>query len=783
METPNTLRAVTGAREVALSAGTPNPKPYAAAGHGSDRTIPTASGSHIVDYYRLLYRYKWAVILSALAGLVAGFVAGIPMTPIYRARISLEVLNLNEEFMNMKRNSPVSTADPTYDVSEAETQTKLLQSNAMLDRVIDRLDPAAKKPKASPKAAVSGWRSWMHLPEPVEFSERQKLLSSAARSLKVRTMSHTRVIDATVESTDPALAAQFANTLAQEFIQQNLEAKFSASHTTGDWLKREINDARANLKKAEDDLQAYARNSGLIFSEENSNVATEKLQQLQQQLSGAIGDRIAKQARFDLARKSPPAVVSDVLADPALKETASKINDLKRQIAELSTIYNPEFSRIKQAQAQLQILQGVFERNRADILKRIENDYEEAVSREKLLAVAYDGQAREVVGQDEKAIQYNILKREVDSNRKLYDTMLQQTKESAIVNALRASNVRVADPATVPEVPFFPNFRLNSVIGMALGLIITVTLITTRERADRTLQQPGDVKLWTDLLELGAVPAAGSTISRMFARPLLPTGSDKSPANGALGAKERLLGRGAASRRNRSGAVAEAFRSVLSSILFAGKNGEAPQILVFTSAHPSDGKTTTVSNIAVAAAEIRRRVLVIDADLRRPRIHDLFGVSNEPGLADILREDLSAGNPAGVIRETGIANLNVLPAGEPTNAAAHLLHSRNMAALLARVRHDYDMILIDTPPMLEMTDARVVGRLGDGVILVARSGKTTRDSLIAAKERLEADSIRVLGSVLNDWDPKKAPGGYYGHYRYSEYSKYKSRYAESSDAG
>jgi succinoglycan biosynthesis transport protein ExoP len=438
---------------------------------------------------------------------------------------------------------------------------------------------------------------------------------------------------------------------------------------------------------------------------------------------------------------------------------------LRRQVADLSAIYTAEYSALKRAQAQLAVTETAFESTRADILKRIENDYQEAQNKEKLLATAYDGQTREVTGQDEKAIQYNILKREVDSGRQLYDTMLQQTKQSSIASALRASNVRVVDPAEVPERPFSPDFRLNSAIGLFAGLFLSIAVVTIRERADRTLQQPGDIKMWTDLTELGTIPSL--SIKRIYGRASV-TSSD-TLLNGSGKNSVELI-----TWQEKPSMIAEGFRSTLTSILFVGENGSRPRVLVFTSAHASDGKTTVVSNLAIATAEIRRKVLVIDADLRRPRMHSIFGVSNDRGLSDILREELSDENFAGLIQETAIPNLHVLPAGKPTHAASHLLYSRNFAPLLAKFKREYDMILIDTPPMLQMTDARVAGRLADAVILVARAGDTTRDAILASKERLGEDCIRILGTVLNDWNPKKAPGGYYGKYQENYYGKYKA---------
>jgi capsular exopolysaccharide synthesis family protein len=210
-------------------------------------------------------------------------------------------------------------------------------------------------------------------------------------------------------------------------------------------------------------------------------------------------------------------------------------------------------------------------------------------------------------------------------------------------------------------------------------------------------------------------------------------------------------------------------------MLFVGENGKRPRVIVFTSANAADGKTTVASNLAIAAAEIRCKVLVIDADLRRPRMHKIFEVPNDLGLSDLLQGELDDALVARAVQQTAIPDLHVLPAGTPTQAAAHLLYSPNFAVLIARLREKYDMICIDTPPMLQMTDARVAGRAADAVILVARAGKTTRDALNAAKERLLEDRLSILGTVLNDWNPKLAPGGYYGNYHGYNYGLYQDK--------
>jgi capsular exopolysaccharide synthesis family protein len=209
--------------------------------------------------------------------------------------------------------------------------------------------------------------------------------------------------------------------------------------------------------------------------------------------------------------------------------------------------------------------------------------------------------------------------------------------------------------------------------------------------------------------------------------------------------------------------MAEAFRSALTSILFIGENGTRPRVLAFTSANATDGKTTVVSNLAIAAAEIRHKVLIIDADLRRPRMHQIFDLPNERGLSDLLQQDLTDDVAKALIKPTEVPGLHVLTAGVPTHAAANLLYSPNLATLVKRFKDQYDMVLIDTPPMLQITDARILGRVSDAVLLVARAGQTPRDASRSINERLGDDRIRVLGTVLNDWDPKRSPHGQYAY--------------------
>ena len=711
------------------------------------------------EYARVLLRHKGKLCLFALGGIMLGIAIGIPQTPTYRVRTALEVLSLNQDFMNTKQTSPVATNDDSYETSEEETQVQLLQSDALLDRVINKFDPGLVYIRHNPRMATSGWRGTLHLPEHLALNDRQNLIVALADSLKVQSTPRTRVIELSAKSSDPQLATDFANTLANEFIAQSIEARLKTTEKIGDWLGHELDDARKRLQQSESALQEYAGKSGLIFTStsdnQDTNIATEKLQQLQQQLTTLSTDRVAKEARFELAQHSPPDSLPDVLGDDGLQQTHASLVEARQKLADLSAVFTPDFVKVKQATAAIAVLQGAFEDQRAAIVDRIKNDYTEAMRKEGLLAASYDAQAREVMGQDEKAVQYNILKREADSNRQLYDTMLQQLKQSSIASALHASNVRVVDPATLPQRLIWPNYKILAPLGLLFGLMVGLVAVVTIERMDRSLRQPGEIQLWTNMPELGTIPSASVDAGRKVRIKLLKDSSGD--AGSRLLGDDKKMGKSVEliTWHRKPSLMAEAFRAALTSILFVGENGSRPRVVVLTSANAADGKTTVSTNLAIAMAEVRGKVLVIDGDLRRPRLHQLFGIENDRGLADPAERNLlwkMRRSPKTFARQA-YPGLNVLTSGTPTLTAANLLHSPNLAELFVRLKQQYDMILVDTPPMLQIADARLLGRCADAVVLVARAGHTTRDAILGRPiSDFREDRIHVLGHNSNDWD-------------------------------
>ena len=672
--------------------------------------------------------------------------------------------------MNIRQVSQVSEPNSWDTLSDIRTQIQILQSDSLVERVIAKLK--LSKPSDLTKATdrVSAWRRALNLSEPEAkdaLSPWESLLQSASGGVKVRAVGQTRLVEVSCDSTDAKLAADFANALADEFIESNIEARWKMTQRTGEWLTKQIDELRIKLERSEDALQAYARQSGLMFTSEKTNVSEEKLRQLQEELSKAQADRISKQSRYEMARSSAPETLADTLNDVGLREYQTRLTDLRRQHAELSATYKPEYSKVKRVQAQIVTIEAALKRERGAILERIRNDFQEAQGREKMLAAVYATQAGLVTEQAEKSIKYGILKREVDSTRQLYDAMLQRLKEASIAAAMRASNIRVVDAARAPRGPYKPDATRNSALGLLAGLFLGVAFVVMRERADRSIQEPGDSSFYLNLPELGVIPSAGAARHRLYylrRKQIAEAAAAETGLVAASGVSDRVE---LASWQRKPSLVAEAFRAILTSIMFSGENGNHPRVLVVTSGSPGEGKTTVASNLAIALAEVHQRVLLIDGDMRRPRLHEIFDLGNERGLSDILKENaaLAGTGLAGVIQETRLPNLYLLPSGPVSNAAATLLFSRQMPGLLKDLQRQFDLILIDTPPMLQIPDARVLGRLADAVLLVLRAGHTTRDSAMAARQRFEEDGTPVLGTILNDWNPKSSGSGYYGYYK------------------
>lgn len=734
----------------------------------------------LIEYWRILRRRKGTLILIASLGAIVGFLVTLPQTPIYQVRTSLEIVALNQNFLRIKEANPLNDSGNTVDTTDIQTQIKILQSDSLIDRVLAKLK---SDPVPAPETTrIAAWRKLLNLPDAEPVGVRDQSISYAKKNYKVRASGQTRIVEVTVDSMSPQVATDFANTLTSEFIDQNLESRWQTTQHTSEWLSRQLDDMRVRLEHSEERLQAYARQAGLLFTgDQKNNVSEAKLLQLQMALSTAQTDRISKQSRWEMANNSPAEALPDILNDTTLREYQAKLTELKRQIAELHATYTDESPKVQKVQVQFATLEAALTTERADILKRIKNEYDEALRRESLLTTDYSKQRGTVTGESEKAVQYDIMKHEVESNRQLYDAMLQQLKQATLASALRASNIRVVDPAKVPKLPYKPDIPLSTALGLLTGVFLGAAFIIMQERADRSIQAPGETAFYLNLPELGIVPAenAGSRLRLRYINGSKAAKESIAPADGGPSNLPALSSRVELSTWQRKpSAVAESFRATLVSILFSGENGSRPRVMVVTSANPAEGKSTVVSNLGIAVAEVNQKVLLIDADLRKPRLHDVFNLKNDNGLSDLLRSKETLPEAlAGAIQQTHIPDLFVLTSGSKTSAATSLLYSNRMPDLLQKLRAEFETIFIDTPPMLQIPDARVIGRMVDRVIMVVRAGKTTRDAAVAARQRFSEDGTQMLGTILNDWNPKRSPNGYYGyHSGYYYYGGYRNGY-------
>ena len=606
----------------------------------------------------------------------------------------------------------------------------------------------------------------------------EEAVAYAMARLQITPVKDSRIVQITSESTVPQVAADYVNTVASEFIKQTVEDRWSLYQSTSTYLARAQQDLKSQLENAERQLLDYASASGLVVTTKDENIVEQKLVQLQAEASRAQADRIAKESVYRTAM-AQPAESLGMLDQGPMGRYQEKLTDLRRELADLSTSLTPEHPRVKRLQAQIEALESSKSLESTNILTRMRSDYESALHREKQLVADLTNQSNVLSSQDQKLIRYKMLQREAETYRTLYETTLQKGKEAGVASALRPVSVRIVDAARAPKRPSKPNLLMNLGLGLLGGCGIGVALVLFRERADGSIRVPGSIPVYLNLRELGVIPSAA-------AEPDLPALSMQKTwralPSAASDSRQRAKSPGAMIERvelatwnRKSSVLAESFRATLTSILSSGHTPDDRQVILVTSPSPQEGKSTVITNLAIALAEIDQRVLLIDADLRRPRLHTILNQANTWGLSDLLRESAPCEDypPEALSRTTHIPRLSFLPSGPGSANVSRLLHSARMVSLLERFRNDFDAVLIDTPPVLQVADARILSRLVDAVVLVFRAGYTTRETAAMAVNVFDGDGVPVLGTVLNDWNPRTMGRGYYP-------SNYLAAYPEAS---
>jgi polysaccharide biosynthesis transport protein len=713
----------------------------------------------LMDYRNILLRHKKTLLSFVLVGLLGGFLISLVQTPIYRVRTSLEIQGNN--FLDIKGSNDSTGSYGTIE-SYVETQVKLLQSEFVLEHVIDKLKLQKGRPATGWRAFASRMQRIFEFSESSHLPERENLIREIERNLTVRMSGNSRLLEVLYESRDPKGAADFANTLVSEFIELTQEERWKSAQGTAEWLTNHLDKMKAQMEASEAQLQDYARTSGLWFTSEKENLAENLLKQLQDELSKAQADRIANQAKFEAAKSKPADSLPEMLEDPTMREYRQKLTELQRQYAELNATLTPEHYKVQRVQAQINELKSEMQKERSNVLRRVNNEYAAALRRERLLSQAHAEQEKVVVDQSEKAIHYGTLRRDVDSNRRLYEAMLQRVKETSLAAAMRDSNVLVIDRAKPPLLPYRPSLPTNLSIGLFSGVLLGFGFVLLRERLDPRISAPGDAQVYLDLPELGAIPLAELPAPRPIAKGFYARHRLSPPPGDQVCSPDDCPE--LATWQRKPSLLAECVRTTLTSILLPTQDGSHPRVVVLTSPCPGDGKTTVASNLSIAMAEICQKVVLIDGDLRRPRLHKVFGISNDWGLSDVLRAGttLETVPMANLVCKTKVSGLYVLAGGRGTITTSTLLYSPRMTGLLDRLRSEFDMVLVDAPPVIHLADARVLGRLADGVILVIRAGQTTPESAMIACQRFAEDGTRVLGTILNNWNPSAS-----SNYRYA----------------
>ena len=715
----------------------------------------------LLEYRHVLWRKKGVICAWLLLGAFVGGAITVYQEPTYVARTTLE-------FQPRTSNNPVK-AEPVeegYDESAIATYEHVLQSRSLREKVVQRLKGQPPRPTSqigNSSLLLQGLdKIGLNLGVTPQTPAYKAALLQAGRTLKAKTIPQTRIVEITCESALPSVAAEFANGVVNEFMDEDLQSHWNSTQSTNKQLTEELQQLKAKLEESEHTLNDYTQRTGITYSSSNTTLVDDELKRTQQDLAQAENDRVTKEAKYKFVLASPPDLIADAVSDPALQGYKSQLADLNRQYADLSSTFTPAYFKVKRIQAQIGEVEKAVINERQSILDRLKNDYQEAVRREQMFAAVYQKRVNAATLEAQRVLQYLTLKNDFDANRQLYESVLQRVKELDVSSAMHASNIRIIDAAEPPTVPDRPNPIRNLGFGVFTGLVLGIACVFWKDHVSSSLWGPGEGPLLLNLPELGVIPSSKYNAL---------------DANGQRRAKLRFLGPIAemttlgsnnqrraplelAAWQQQPSLVAESFRRTVASILFSTTGRAHPKVIVITSPGQGDGKSTICSNLAMALAEIKLRVLVIDCDLRKPTLHKIFDVANTWGISNLLEENTAIGTLPlqALCRETKIPGLSILTSGPPAASVSQLMFSDRLRDLLNRCRKEFDIVIVDTPPLLQVSDARALARHSDGAVLVLRAGTSKLKAALACTQVLMQDGSAILGTVLNDWNPRVGGG-------------------------
>lgn len=774
--------------------------PYA--GYAAYGDLDGADENHFREYLRAVRKHLWLIAAITLVTTAAAAVYVAQKPDVYAAQTRVQVDLETNPMSGTTKSGTVVISSPATDPAYFNTQLQNLTSQGLLRRVVKTLDlehngeflrPSAGAKRTTwqnllrmaglerraPRAGDERTANQLPLTGAVAPATAREDLAEAKRlapyvgslqaGLKVepvketRTSSYskdTRLIDIRFTHSDPQVAAKIVNAIADTFVLSNLERKTETNASAGDFLQKRVAELQADIRNAEEKLVNYAREHQILSLDGSQNTVVERLAGLNQQLLLAESERKDAEAAFRAGRSPAAAGALASKEAKALEDVESKLADLKQKRSQLLVNNTEEWPEVKEINQQIAALERQLaesrERATAVVTTNLETRYRQALDRENAIRADFTRQRAETLTQNGAAINYRIIQQEIETNKQLLDGLLQRSKENDVVLAGTPNNIYVVDYAVLPDYPIGPQRVRSVLMALLLSLAGGVGLAVFLEYMNDSVRSTEDVERWLRLPSLGVIPAVGGLTRRR----LLPTRA-LARTNGA-DSPELLV-----NAESRS-ALAEAYRHLRTSVLLSTA-GHAPKSLLVTSSVPAEGKTTTAVNTALSLAQTGASVLLLDADMRRPRLHSIFGLPNEQGLSTILSSDLSEAEMLSMVCEHEATGLHVMTSGAVPPNPAELIGSEQMRRLLKSLEGAFTHVIIDSPPIGSFTDGVLAATLVDGVLLVVHSGTTSRGVARRARQLLQDVGAKVFGVVLNNVNLRESDYYYYRSYSHNYY--------------
>lgn len=712
---------------------------------------------HLSEYWALLLKRRKLIAACVAIALAYAIISALLTRPAYEATLVLNVERDRGSLLDVNSLDQVGGYDPEY----LPTQMRLIKSREIAERVVQKLNLAAD-PVFNPRKATLGRKAPVETGADSLRAAVNRSVGRVQRSLSAVPLRGTNLVELTCVAPSPKLAADIANSVAETYIEWSLEAKFRIVNQASQFLAGQVEQLKAELDEKEKELLAYGREKDIISVDPRTNVTMQKLETLNKDYSIALAERVAKEARYFEVRNATPETLANGLSSGLVSQLQADLNRMERDYAEKLNLFKPEWPAMQQLKIQIdrekQHLRDVIDENVTKAREAARSDYTTSQRREESLRSVLQSQKSEAMNLNTNAVEYNNLRIEVEAKRSLLDSVTRKQAETEVMSRLRGervSSIRIVDRALPPGGRSSPSYRRSALTGILGGALAGIALAFFLSYLDRSLYTTEQIEQFVQLPALGVIPASGESAQAQRRGLFRRVRSNSKPSDLSSGASIELL-----PHRDSRSAVAEAYRSFRTALLLARAGGV--RSIVITSCFPGEGKTSTAVNLAVVLAQLGKRVLVVDADLHRPRVHEVFGLSNKVGLVSILAEGLE---PSQAILKSNVPGVFVVPAGPTTPNPSGLLSSEGMTKFLELAQMNFDCVVVDTPPIFPVSDVLVFAQQTDGVVLCVRAGQTPRDQVVRARDRILRSRALALGVLLNDLD--LASSGY--PYRYAYY--------------